>query len=259
MQKHSLSKPLNSSLKTPRTMKKQKKAWRSLFLLLTSLLLFGCGSLAPLVQRENAAKAINAATLVEAAKFAPDAIRMAETNFNSGDSLLVEAKKSPKNIKAKEEYLSSEQEALRALALSLSAFIEETGSLIQEKGKLLLNEPEFMLIGRAVNKNKDASLLLKQNALSESLKEALDARELITSVQGEPIPKETLAEVKVIPSDISFYTVILNKRNRDALWKIAERLLKNPWRWPEIFRLNDIIIKDPDLIYPGQRLRIPAE
>jgi nucleoid-associated protein YgaU len=52
-----------------------------------------------------------------------------------------------------------------------------------------------------------------------------------------------------------FHTVVKG----DSLWKIAEKTLGKGARYTEIFEANRPMLSDPDKIYPGQVLRIPAE
>jgi LysM repeat protein len=42
----------------------------------------------------------------------------------------------------------------------------------------------------------------------------------------------------------------------DTLWDISDSELKDPFLWPKIWKENPEI-KNPDLIYPGQKIRIP--
>jgi nucleoid-associated protein YgaU len=50
------------------------------------------------------------------------------------------------------------------------------------------------------------------------------------------------------------YTVVAG----DSLSKIAKKIYGDAKRWKEIFEANKDKIKNPDLIHPGQVLRIPG-
>jgi nucleoid-associated protein YgaU len=57
------------------------------------------------------------------------------------------------------------------------------------------------------------------------------------------------------------YTVGTWARDRDCLWNIAKkpRIYDNPFLWPKIWQGNRAQIKNPDLIYKGQKLTIPPK
>ena len=50
-----------------------------------------------------------------------------------------------------------------------------------------------------------------------------------------------------------FYTI----QKGDSLSKIAKREYGNATKWKALFEANEEVIEDPDMIYPGQTIRIP--
>lgn len=76
---------------------------------------------------------------------------------------------------------------------------------------------------------------------------AAQARE---ALGGEPQPVGTRG---VLGGSERTYVVAAG----DSLYKIAARFYGSGSRWPEIFEANKDIIKNPRIIRPGQKLRIP--
>ena len=51
-----------------------------------------------------------------------------------------------------------------------------------------------------------------------------------------------------------YYTI----QKGDTLYAVAKEFYGNGMKYPEIFEANREVIEDPDKIYPGQKIRIPA-
>jgi LysM domain len=88
---------------------------------------------------------------------------------------------------------------------------------------------------------------------------------VVTLVADQP-PDDRVAEagaaIGARPAAAPTYQV----QRRDTLWDIAERHLGDPFRWRDIFRLNEGKVQadgrcltDPDLIYAGWRLDLPDD
>ena len=54
--------------------------------------------------------------------------------------------------------------------------------------------------------------------------------------------------------EVEYYTIVKG----DNLSKIAKKFYGDANKYPKIFEANKEVIKDPDLIFPGQKIRIPA-
>ncbi len=72
---------------------------------------------------------------------------------------------------------------------------------------------------------------------------------LVASILLAVAPSTLSAELR--PDAPDTYVV----RRGDTLWDIAGRFLAEPWRWREVWRANSDV-RDPDLIYPGDVLRL---
>jgi nucleoid-associated protein YgaU len=59
--------------------------------------------------------------------------------------------------------------------------------------------------------------------------------------------------VEHVEPEAQFHTVV----SGDTLGKIAKKYYGNAMKYPVIFEANKPMLKNPDLIYPGQVLRIP--
>lgn len=66
--------------------------------------------------------------------------------------------------------------------------------------------------------------------------------------------KDLVADIKVDKTDVYGYHVV---KSGDSLSKIAKSAYDNAGDYMKIFEANKDILKNPDLIHPGQRLKLP--
>ncbi|MFQ5736063.1 MAG: LysM peptidoglycan-binding domain-containing protein [Thermodesulfobacteriota bacterium] len=65
------------------------------------------------------------------------------------------------------------------------------------------------------------------------------------------VPANGDATGKAAEEEVFIYTIVPH----DTLWDISQKFLNNPFKWPKLWRINPYI-KNPDLIYPGNLVRI---
>ncbi|MDX1701037.1 MAG: peptidoglycan-binding protein LysM, partial [Melioribacteraceae bacterium] len=81
-------------------------------------------------------------------------------------------------------------------------------------------------------------------------------KEKVVLVVGNSVGIATVDDqmtVENVEPEAQFHTVV----SGDTLGKIAKKFYGNAMKYPVIFEANKPMLKDPDLIYPGQVLRIP--
>jgi nucleoid-associated protein YgaU len=97
---------------------------------------------------------------------------------------------------------------------------------------------------------KDAKLVVKGTTEYQYEKDQLWDK--IKSYSGWDA--DLIADIKVEKTDVYGYHVV---KSGDSLSKIAKSAYDNVGDYMRIFEANKDILKNPDLIHPGQRLKLP--
>jgi hypothetical protein len=77
-----------------------------------------------------------------------------------------------------------------------------------------------------------------------------------TPAQPSPTTKKPWPTLTPVTAAADEVTHVVKKG--DTLWDLAKEYLKDPFRWPDVFRRNTDIVENPHWIYPGETIRIPA-
>lgn len=100
-------------------------------------------------------------------------------------------------------------------------------------------------------------------AVTTSTEAAQKAILMAGNVDGvtEVIPKIDILDIKtdvataLEPDNVEYYVI----QSGDSLSKIAKKYYQNAMEYPRIFEANREVVKEADLIYPGQKIRIPMD
>jgi len=130
-------------------------------------------------------------------------------------------------------------------ASAIKTEIENSFSDLPVQGLVVEVEGELVSLGGVATDlaTKEKAILIAGNIEGIS---QVSADQLVTMTQ---IASENVTEV----FEPVFYTIAKG----DTLWGIASDFYKDGNKYPQIVEANLEVIKDADLIYPGQAIRIP--
>lgn len=122
----------------------------------------------------------------------------------------------------------------RRKAAALVKVIEQMGFKVSELG-VRVDDDKVTLTGEAASQSDREKIVL-----------------LVGNHEGIGSVDDKMTVAKQEP-EATYYEV----KKGDTLSKIAKEFYHNANKYPVIFEANKPMLKDPDEIYPGQRLRIP--
>jgi len=132
-------------------------------------------------------------------------------------------------------------------AAAIKTEIEESFSELPVQGLVVEVEGETVALGGVATDTatKEKAILIAGNVEGIS---QVNADQLVTL---EQISSENTREEEVF--EPVFYTI----QKGDTLWGISSDFYKDGSKYPLIVEANLEVIKNADLIYPGQAIRIP--
>lgn len=86
--------------------------------------------------------------------------------------------------------------------------------------------------------------------------EALEKAVLLAgNIQGVTEVNIDAMDAPAPEPEVKYYTI----EKGDTLWKVAQEAYGSGNDYQKLFEANKEVIKDPDKIYPGQKIRIPPK
>lgn len=194
-------------------------------------------------------------------EFANDDLDVVISTLNEAETLLEQEKTdeaSQKTNDAENSLKIARQKTLKGIALSALDAVDRllvtarkkdgaaslTAQLDQAAGMIADGRQQY-------DKEQYDAALAKANE-ADSLLRSLGIRE-----ERDRLGRDGSYKTDGDTAGSQFYIVKYNRKNRDCLWKIAQYVYKDPRLWPLIYVANRDKIKDPDLIFPGQKFTIP--
>ncbi len=124
------------------------------------------------------------------------------------------------------------------------------------EGKKLMDEVQYSKAKTALDESAQLSALAKQKALASKQTPA-SAHAPAAAVSAPVAEKKVVTPAPAPKSDSMEYTVVKG----DCLWNISKMtdVYGNAHRWPLLYDNNKDQIKNPNLIYPKQVLKVKKD
>ncbi len=149
----------------------------------------------------------------------------------------------------------------KALKKYLKKFIhQEVDNYLYEKG-LTYNAIEQFLETRtsSIVEEKIAPVIKTQlESIKKEQEKSLEKLKKIEKKLKEKIEKKIKPIARKRKKKVKVETIVYTVKKNDTLWSISKRFMNNPYGWFGVYKTNGEKIKDPDKIYPGQKILIPV-
>ncbi|MBP7901652.1 MAG: LysM peptidoglycan-binding domain-containing protein [Spirochaetes bacterium] len=220
------------------------------------------------------------ATLAEAKKY--NAEKLAPEKYNAAVESLTSAQKSYDALALKEAFAYLD-EAKASADEAYQAALKETALDKIEQAKQSISDAESTTGAKEASADFQASKELAETAEMQynegnyldsidSSNESLRLSGLVSQAgsSADKYAKDSgsdadssdviVSESSEKSEDYDIYKVKYNKNPpKDCLWIISKKFYKNPRKWKKIYNANKDVIKNPDYIFPGWKLKIPKE
>lgn len=128
---------------------------------------------------------------------------------------------------------------------------EQKKDTLEEQKKKIEKQAETIYLQEEVIDEMSRTLGKTQAAINNAKEEQKYLRKLIKEIE-----KQVPAKNKVCRASPDIKYIV---SPGDSLSKIAIKFYQNMWLWPRIYLINKKIVKNPNLIYPGQSFIIPRK
>ena len=113
-----------------------------------------------------------------------------------------------------------------------------------------INEDNPGVSGLQVQVQDGVATLTGEASSAEALEKAV-----LMGIQEVKADGMTIADGSQVGGDDEFYII----EKGDTLWEIAEKAYGKGSKYTKIVEVNREVIKNADLIFPGQKIRIPKD